>query len=488
MRVVSVLEVADPGRWAELEAAAPLAAHTLEHLDDRRRIVSPAFDRVVLPALGARVLVRYPRRAAADEAAARHDVGVVVDGLRSDVRRVLVSAQRHALDGVVIGRQAWDPLHDLGSVRALVGAGLLVPVADDPAPPGEGRYHVHPDLPAPVAVAYDFADAVMEETDDLPAASPGPVALLHDMAALAAALEHHPSRVTHAGTLAVTDARRIGRRLGSATIAASGKLEEDERWGRAMRGLDALQVVGRDPVRRELHLDLGLDAVLSGETADATDRLVRRLVDRDLHVVVPAVRAALTAAGEGAVDEVVFLELLRQQHRDLIFPVWEREGVKVYPTTHQVRRYDADGWDDVETPMIKAVLARMARFGLIRRASGVFAASADGRVWAGAVHPQRPPVWVTGDLEMVVPPDALTVWERFQIERLGRCLQRDVVDRYRLERESLATWLSTHEVDEALALLRRRCPAVPRAAEETLVIWAQAACEVVLWRGVVMGG
>ncbi|MEQ1507921.1 MAG: hypothetical protein ABMB14_37175, partial [Myxococcota bacterium] len=84
---------------------------------------------------------------------------------------------------------------------------------------------------------------------------------------------------------------------------------------------------------------------------------------------------------------------------------------------------------------------------------------------------------------VVVPPDGLTPWERFQLERLSRCVARDVVDRYRLVREGLESWLRFHGVDEAVALLGRRCPAVPRTAVDTLEAWARSASRVVVTRG-----
>jgi hypothetical protein len=487
MRAVSVLSVSEPAVWGELEAQVPgLAAYVTEALDERRRVVTPAFERQVLPGLRERVLVRYARREVPDEV--REHRADEVAQLTHERRRVLRSAQRHALEGAVIGRQAWDPEHDAASVRWLVGAGMLMPASDD-APPYEGRYLIDPDLPPPPPVTYDMADAVMEETHDLPPASAGAVQLLHDMASLAAALEHTAAKATHAGPIALADARRIGGRLANDALRRSGRIEEDERWGRALRGLHALHVVSVDPLSRALHLDLGLEATLAGETEDATDRLIHRLLDADLHVVVPAVRAALRAAGEGAVDEVVFLELLREQHRDVLLPAWLRGGHKVYPMLEgePPRPYDDVGFDAVEAGMVRAALAKMVRMGVLRRAPGVFAGTPDGRRWAGVRAGAHPPIFVTGDLELIVPPDALTVWERFQIERLSRCLQRDVVDRFRLERTSLGTWLATHEVEEALALLRRRCANIPAVVPDTLRAWAASVERVVLTRGVLLG-
>lgn len=484
-RAVSVVEVADPAMWAQLAARGMTDAHVETVLDAHRRVVTPAFERDVLPGLGADALVRLPRRVHDPRALA--DLGQTVARLSARARAVLHAAQRHALDGVVLGRQAWDPEADADAVRALHGAGLLVPLPADDAPYA-GRYRVDPDLPAPPAVPYAFDEAVMDETDDLSPPGPGPVALLHDMASLAAALESVQPRVTQPGTVAVADGKRIGARLADADLAADGRLETHPRWARALRGLHALAAVALDPITRTWHLDLGLEHTLAGDEDEATDRLVHRLIERDLHVVVPAVRAAVREAGDGAVDEVVFLDLLRVQHRDLIFPAWVRDGARVYPDLGASTRlpYDDTGWDRVEAPMIQAALHKMVRFGLIRRAPGVFAATDDGRRWASVSDGPRPPVWVTGDLELIVPPGGVTPWERFQLERLGRCVQRDTVDRYRIERDALRTWLSTHDVDEALALLARRCPGVPSTVVETLRAWAADALQVVLWRGVVL--
>jgi hypothetical protein len=149
----------------------------------------------------------------------------------------------------------------------------------------------------------------------------------------------------------------------------------------------------------------------------------------------------------------------------------------------RTRKFDRDGFDEVEGPLLNKLLGRLERLGLVRRAPGVFAGTADGRRWANASSTPLPPVWVGSDLEVVVPPDGLTPWERFQIERLGRCLQRDVVDRYRLERAGLVRWLRHHDFGEALDLLRRRSPGVPAVAVQTLESWARSADRIVLVRG-----
>lgn len=490
LRAVSVLEVADPAVWDELAARVALDPHVGEALGPTRRVVRPSFEKEILPKLaeqGAPVLVRWARRDPAAAEASAQQLEAVVAALPAEARRVLHAAQHHAESGLVLGMHAWDPLTDAPSVRALHGAGLIEELPDEapiaPTIPYLGRYRLHPDLPPPPPIAYDFVDALMDETDDLEAPRPGPVGLLHDLASLAAAIEHTGPRRTHAGTIAKTDAKKLGTRLG----VSLQSVEDDERWGRALRGLEALRVVSMDPLARELHLDLGLETTLSGDTADAVDHLVHRLLEADLHGVVPAVREALRQAGDGAVDELVFLELLRDQHRDVIFPAWHRDGALWYPLVEdRSRPYDDDGFTKVERPMVGALLGKLSRLGLVRRAPGVFAATADGRVWAGVRAIAAPPVWVSSDLEVLVPPDAITPWERYQLERLSRCLGRDVVDRYRLERKGLETWLSTHDLDEALEVLRRRCPALPATVEDTLASWARSAMRVVLTRGVLL--
>lgn len=487
MRAVSVLTVADETVWDELAAIVPLEEHLGERLGALSRVVTASFETTALPALRDRVLVRYARRDAAQSEARQTDLVERIARLPLSARRVLATVQRHALGDVVIGRQAWDPQYDADAVRALLGEGLIERIDVD-AEPFTGRFRVNPDLPEPEPVAYDFSEAAMGLTDDLGEPVAGLVALLHDMASLAAALEQVPTQRTLKDTIAKTAAKKLGKRLGAAELARSGDVEGDARWGRALRGLEALKVVSTDPIQRDLHLDNGLERTLAGDVEVACDRLVHRLVDSDLHVVLPAIRAALAQAGAGAVDELVFLEELAEQHRDVLISPWTRDGRDVYPVIgdETPRPYDDDGWDRVERGMVRATLSRLRRFGLIRQASGVFAATDDGRIWALGAPQPMPPVWVTGDLEVIVPPGSVTPWERFQLERLGRCLQRDVVDRYRLTRKGLVTWLSTHALSEALDLLKRRCPGVPDTAIDALTQWARGAERVVLTRGVLL--
>ncbi len=488
MRVVSVLQVAAPALWDQLEAVLPLVEHLAEPLGPLRRVVRPSFESEALPELQARglpVLLRYARRSAAAVAAGREDLARQVDQLPLDTRRVLHAAQRHALGGVVHGIHAWDVQEDRSAVRVLHRLGLLRVLSGETY---AGRYQLHEDLPPPPAFPYDFGEALMPKPEDLAPAGQGALALLHDMAALAAALAHVMPRRTLRGDLGRADARRLGRRLGVVDLARDGRFQDQPRWTRALRALELLGVVGMDPIERRLGLDLGLERILAGSSAQAIDGLVCRLADRDLHVGLPALREALRQAGEQALDEVIFLELLREQHRELVFPAWQRQGVRVYPTLEgeALREFDERGWERVEAPMLRRLLERVERLGLVRRAPGVFAASADGRVWAAGRQGQRPPVWLTSDLELVVPPGAVTPWERFQLERLGRCLARDVADRYRLEREGLVQWLAFHELEEALALLERRCVGIPATVRDSLRAWAVEAERIVLTRGVLL--
>ncbi|MBX2799447.1 MAG: hypothetical protein KTR31_17360 [Myxococcales bacterium] len=491
-RAVSVLEVADEAVWKELEAMVPLAVHVREVLDEVRRVVAPSFERQALPELrkrGAVVLLRHARRPVGAARASTGALAERISALSHDARTLLFAAQRHALDDIVLGAQVWDPEHDGPVVRELMGAEMVAPLADADGPAWAGRFHLNPDLPPPPPLSWSFDEAVMELPDDLDeGGGSSPVQLLHDLASLAAALHHVQPRRTHAGTVAKVDARTLGRRLGSAELGKSGQLEADLRWGRALHALELLGAVSMDPVSRQLQLDLGLQDVLAGSTAEAVDRLVRKLVDRDLQSVLPAVRAALAAAGPGAVDDVVFLELICEQHRDLLFRPWSRRGVALYPSLGDatLRRFDDAGFEEVERPMVRALLSRLHRLGLLRRAPGVFAATPSGRIWAGADDGPMPPVWVSSDLEVVVPPDALTPWERLAVERLGRCVSRDVVDRYRLDRDGLMSWLATQELQEALELLGRRCHALPSTVVDTLTSWAASARRVVLTRGVLL--
>ncbi|MCO4745173.1 MAG: hypothetical protein KC912_10325 [Proteobacteria bacterium] len=483
-RAVSVLEVEREGLWPLLDAVAPETMFA-ETLSPTRRVVTLDFDKSLdaLRASGIRVLVRYARRSATEVAEARDHLAHVIEGLPREAREVLFRAQAHSRDGVVIGSHVWDPLEQAEAVRILHGAELIraVPGTDEPM---HGRYRLHEDLPPPPEPEYDFDEAVMELTDDLSQARPSPVDMLHDLAALAAALSHHRPRRTHKGTLDTSSVKKLGRRLAAAELS-SGAL--DERWSRALRALEALGAVRMEPISRELFLEPGLGSTLEGNTADALDRLVHRLVDPDLQAALPAVRAALRAAEDGALDEMIFLEEVEAQHRDVIFAPWRRDGQLVYPEPAGDRLpWTEEAFNAVEGRMIHELLRLMDRLGLIRRAPGVFAATAAGKVWATGADPQAPPIWLGSDLEALVPPASITPWERYQLERFGRCLSRDVVDRYSLERESLEAWLATHELSEAMGLLQRRSAAVPLSVRETLTEWARNATQFVLTRGVLL--
>lgn len=486
MRAVSILEVTEQSAWAQLSVESFLSGDPSQlrrEVTDERALLAA----LEASGLGERLLIRYARRPPAEIAASSAELSDRIAALSAGHRRVLAAAQRHALDDVVVGLHAWDPERDAALVRRLVGAGLMMAMPTD-APPYTGRYRLHPDLPPPPPTPCDFTEAVMALTDDLSQPELGPIALLHDMASLAAALHRVEPRRTYAGTLSRVDARKLGRQVGSAELVQSGQLEADPRWSRALRGLEALGAVSLSPLNRQLHLDLGLENTLAGTTAQAIDRLVHRLVDRDQHVLLPAVRAALKAAGSGAVDALIFAEQLAEQHREVMFPAWVRGSVRVYPHLEgePLRLYDAEGFESVEQVQLERLLRRIERFGLIRRAPGMFAATADGRVWSAATEPPRPPVWVSSDLEFIVPPGALTPWERFQLERLGRCLSRDVVDRYVLEQKGLRTWLIWHDPEEIFSLLSRRCPGIPQNVVETLQGWTAAAMRLVLTRGVLV--
>ncbi|MEQ1507162.1 MAG: hypothetical protein ABMB14_33345, partial [Myxococcota bacterium] len=243
----TVIDVADPAVWDELASVSPLDAHVGPLLTPTRRLASPSFDREVVPKLrasGISVLIRYASRPRTDAAPDTALVGPIA-ALSTRARGILHTAQRHAIGGMVVAPLTWDPETDAPQVRELLGAGLIdrLPDGDD------ARYVVHPDLPPPPAVPYAFADAVMDSPDDLAPPKPGPVALLHDLASLAAAIDAiHPKR-TVAGPIAAADARRLGERLCTADI---GRVEEHPRWGRALRALEALAAVTLDPQAREL--------------------------------------------------------------------------------------------------------------------------------------------------------------------------------------------------------------------------------------------
>lgn len=471
-RVVCLLEVADVGTWSAVRAAVNLDGFVRAWRSPLVAEVDPAL-REQFPALAARglpPLVKSARRPPATSERAAPPT----DGLPARSRELLHRAQRHAVDGRFLESHVSDPEREVEWRRPLLGAGLWAP------DPQDARFLLlHRDLPPPPPLAFDPEDALLPRPDDLGAPNPGPLGLLHDAASLAAAVTLVRPRRTLAGALSRADEKRLAAHLGVA-----GPVEASDRWGRAWRALEALRVVATDVVTREVHVDLGLEEVLEGEARDAVQSLLARLVEPDAHPLLELVRTTLAAAGDQAVDDVVFAELVREQQRTAAFWPWTRGGELVYPH-HPELPFDDDGFLRVEGRMIHALLARLERLGVLTTAPGVFAATADGRRWAGTLLGTAPPVWVTGDLEVVVPPDAVSPWERFQLERLSRCLARDQVDRYRLDRSALEVWLRTHELDDALSWLARRAPGLPRSVVDTLRGWARSASRLVWWDGVV---
>ena len=487
-RAVTVLEVESPALWDELKAQVDLDPHLGAFVAaTQRSVLDEGALLAALAQVGVIPLARFSRRGAEEIAAHRDDLSHGIASLRSDVREVLHQAQRHALENVVMDLHAWDPARDSQAISDLHARGMITRLPDQSRFPGV-RYLLDPDLPPPPEPPYRFDEAAMAETDDLEPSGRSITGLLHDIASLAAAIQRTTPRLTAKGTVTRADARKLGDQLGDVELTKSGELESHERWGRALNALRALRAVSTAPIKRELFIDHGLEQSLEGTTEEATDRIVHRLMERDLHVVLPPLRAALRCAGSGAVDEVVFMDLLREQHREILFPRWDSPHGPIYPVLEgeRARPFDDEGWERIEERTIQAALKRTQSLGLIRRAPGVFAGTIDGRRWARVDDHSPPPVWVTSDLEVMVPPDAVTPWERFQLERLSTCISRDVVDRYRLKREALRLWLTTHDVEEALDLLARRAPGLPHTVVDTLTSWARSACRVSLVRGVLV--
>lgn len=482
-----MLEVERAELWTQLEAAAEVTAHVVEILSPTRRRVGPkllAETGEALRRAGFPVLVRTPPRPLDPDGSLHAEAEARIAALAPPARRLLVRAQRHALDGRFLGSRVWDPLFDGAHVRSLLGSELIEAEPGD-VEPLEGPYRLSPWLPPPPPVGYAFDEAAMERVDDLSEPGASMIDLLHDLASLVAALSHHRPRRTLAGSLDKSTSRKLGQRLGEASMARDGDFEAHARWVRALRVMELLGGVSIDPMTREIGLEPGLEDVLQGSDAEAMDRLVHRLVAPDLQPALPAIRAALAAAGDGAVDSMIFFEELAQQHRDVLHAPWHRDGAEVYPAGGDMTPipFDDEGFERIETRQIEALLARLDRLGLVVRADGVFAATADGRIWATGEVPQRPPVWVSSDLGLTVPPRSVTPWERYQLEQLARCTRRDVVDTYALDRKGLERWLASHAVEEALELLARRCPGLPSTVAATLTDWARSAERVVLWVG-----
>src|SRR5262245_5355011 len=115
-RAVSIIEVADPSAWSEVEDVI----ETSRVIDARTREVTLAPGALdTLKRRGTAVLVRFARHGEIDEEPPSADRLAAIDALPREARALLHRAQRHARDHVVIGAHTWDPERDAPSVDAL---------------------------------------------------------------------------------------------------------------------------------------------------------------------------------------------------------------------------------------------------------------------------------------------------------------------------------------------------------------------------------
>jgi len=400
-----------------------------------------------------------------------------LDALSSRQLAFLWRVQRRAVDGIIPGIRAWDPHAEARLIQALEAAELIAGLPTGDAPDGLGLYQLAEGLPPPPALVYDFEEAFMPAPDDLEGQPTTLASAEGDLAALAASYRQHPPRRTVKGTLDVATLKKVGARLADARLAATGRLSEAHpRWLRAQAMLEVFGLLEQHPISRELWVTDDLRAWLDHPAGERYQRLALKVVDTDLRPLLPAIRAALTGAVAQAIDEVVFVDLLAEQHREVLFSPWGQVGLRTYPRLpgEDARIYDRDGFDHVEGHVLSHVLRRLARLGLLKTADGVFAATDEGRAWAGvaARHP-RPPMLLSPDLSLVVPPGSLEPWERYLLERFAPATLRDVVDQHRLDRRSFRRFLTEARLEDALALLERRTAhGVPDTVRDTLVAWA----------------
>lgn len=310
----------------------------------------------------------------------------------------------------------------------------------------------------------DWDEAFFPVEDDLAPLGEPLRGVEDDLASLAAALERQPPRVTHQGSWDKQTTKQIGRRLLDKELARSGVWHTaDKRWQRALAVLQVMHLVPMDPVTRQLEVSHGVPTLLHGTRAERFDHLVRQVVDADLHPVLPVYREVLQQADQQAVDEVIFRELLVEHHKLLLLQ-------------------SLGGSDEeVHGPLLSYVRDVLSRLGLLAVGPGAFAATPDGRAWAGLEPPLAPArMLVTSDLEIVLPPESLEPYERYHLERFTTCLQRDVANRHRLTRKDLAAWLTHGSVQDILTLLEAHAWGVPINVGEALNAWAQDLTRVVL--------
>lgn len=479
------VRVAHPAIWEEIRTLLPLDPAVVAEHGPREREVDAAIEgplRQALERSGRTLLRREPEPPLPTRVSPGPAVRAALEALSPAARSLLHRVQRRATEGFVSGAAAWDPHAEARPIAELVAAGLMAPLTAEADP--LGPWQLREALPPPPEVVYDFAESFMDPPEDLPALAEPIVPPDEDLGVVAAALRRHPLRVTHALTPEVSGTKALGRRLADPALARTGRLDDgDARWRRA---LDALRILGAlrvDELSRELRLTERLLELFALRPAERADRLLRRALDPAILPLLAPIRAALRQADTLAVDTVVFLDLLHQQHRDVLFSPWGQVGIRTYPriADDPIVVYNEDNFEDLEGVALQRLLHGLARMGMIRTAPGVFAATRAGRAWAGCPAGPRPPIHVTPDLEILVPPGALEAGGRYRLELLAHPTRRDVVDSLRLRRPDLELWLTQYSLDEALALLdERSAHGLPLAVREALTAWAEAA-ERVVW-------
>lgn len=480
------VRVADPSVWPSLEAIAPVREHTMAELDPCLRRVGVRLKGPLERALKARGEALRVRALAPEEPTALEAAPArrAVDDLPPKLLAVLTRALRLAEEGVFLGTRAWDPHSEARAVDALVGAGLITPL-DEERLPRWGRYRLAPGLPEPAPVAYDFEEAVMPLTDDLTRRGPSLLALEEDLAVFLAALTAAGVRRTVEGHPDVAGARRMGRRLMDPGLSRGGRLADaSPRWQLAARVVEALGLWECDPLSRALLPAQRVEGLLRQGPSARFDGLARRVVEQDARPLIPALRAALRAAGDQAIDEVVLRALLAEQHRDVLYAPWGQVGDRFYPCPPEATPtiYDDEGFEEVEGPLLTRAIDALARLGLVLRAPGVLAATAEGRIWAG-LDPSGPAprLLLSADLELVVPPGALPPWERLLVELATSPVSRDVVDRLRLGRAELERALGVAPLTTLLGVLEARVGhGLPPSVVEALQLWARP-WERIVW-------
>ncbi|MCB9795732.1 MAG: hypothetical protein H6741_23810 [Alphaproteobacteria bacterium] len=287
-------------------------------------------------------------------------------------------------------------------------------------------------------------------------------------------------------TFPPSDARWDAVVVAAALEAAPPTLNKDgtPRRDQTRRLLDGL---GEDRHRWGLALDLaratGLARPAAGRLYGFPEARPRALVDPLAVLPEPLQEAAEVLLRVLDDDWVPFdglLDFLRTRAREVLrCPT--RRGVYELP---QGLRFDDEGWERVEAPLLRGAADVLHRVGSLDAARGVTGLSAARR--AQPRPPMPPGFLLTPDLDILVGAGELGSADHGRLCRIAPYVNGDRVHRHKLTREGVAADMAAgHDGAEAF-LGRLSRTGVPLSVKQSIAQWSRSAERLTIFTGVTL--